>query len=242
MRLLFNDRLAPITETIGFLEAPMHAAVQAFVEWQRTIHERLGRTIAQQPLSGSLEQHLLALLPLTSVLRERYLFLPTASPWIAYVDNGHQGTDAFSTMSFLAQRLGCRGLRVTAAPDTIEGEFRGARGRYGGLVLEVYGPEPTHFLNYVRSISLVNDGGRWDFNQGGTPFPFERLESYSARRQRDRFTSEMLESYLSALGLSPFEEGFYLPRAGEGGILVEQSGTRPEGMRDFTLAEARADF
>src|SRR5215217_9059618 len=138
MRLLFGGRLAPITSTVGFLEAPLDDAVRAFVDWERSVHEPLGTSVTQRPVAGGLEEVLLSLLPLTSVVRRRYLFIPTASPWVAFFDNGHRGTDAFSVMSYLAERLGCRGMRVTAIPDTIEGEFRGARGQYGGVVLEVY--------------------------------------------------------------------------------------------------------
>src|ERR1044071_4333261 len=229
MRLLLGGRLAPITSTVGFLEAPLDDAVRAFVDWDRSVHEPLGVSVTRRPVTGGLEEALLSLLPLTSVVRRRHLFVPTAGPWVAFFDNGHRGTDAFSVMSYLAQGLRCRGMSVTAVPDTIEGEFVGARGQYGGLVLEVYGPERTHFLNYVRSISLVNDGANWDFSQHGTPFPFEDVSRYSARRKRDRFTFEMLERYLSEQGLSPFEEEFYLPDSAGAAQLVERLGPAPPG-------------
>ena len=238
MQLLFDEKLAPITSTIGFLEVPREIAVDAFHRWHRKIYEPLGNWPSRRSVTGTLEHVLLSLLPLTSVWRPRSLFIPTDSPWTAFVDNGHQGTDAFPPMSYLAERLGCRGMRVTAVPDTIEGEFRGARGHYGGVVWEVYGPEATHFLNYVRSISAVNDGGRWDFHQSGTPFPFEEIDRYRARRVRDRFTVEMLARYLAALGMRPFDEDFYLP----GSLtaeLIELHGPQPPASREFSLAEAQ---
>jgi len=235
MRLLFGGRLAPITSTVGFLEAPLDDAVRAFVDWQGSVYEPLGISVTQRPVTGGLEEVLLSLLPLTSVVRRRYLFVTTASPWVAFFDNGHGGTDAFSVMSYLARSVRCRGMRVTAVPDTVEGEFKGARGQYGGLALEVYGPEMTYFLNFVRSINLIHDGPSWDFSHGGTPFPFEDVSRYGARRKKDRFTFEMLERYLSELGLAPFDEEFYLPDAAQ---LVEKRGPAPTGMREFTLLEA----
>jgi hypothetical protein len=238
MRLLLGGRLAPITSTMGFLEAPLDVAVRAFVAWQRSVHEPLGISITSRPVTGKLEEVLLLLLPLTSVVRRRSLFIPTSSSWLAFFDNGHQGTDAFSVMSYLAQGLRCRGMRVTAIPDTIEGEFGGARGQYGGLALEVYGPERTHFLNYVRSISLINDGGTWDFSQGGTPFPFEDVSRYSARRKKERFTFAMLERYLAKLGLSPFDEKFYVPDSVGAARFFEKHGPAPRDMREYTLSEA----
>lgn len=235
MRELLGGRLAPVTGTIGFLEAPLAAAVKGFLDWERPIHEPLGRSLSARPVSGTLEEALRALLPLTDTLRQRHLFVPTASRWCAFFDNGHQGTDAVSTMSGLAQRLGCRGARVTAIPDTIEGESRGAKGRYGALVLELYGPEPTHFLNYVRTIGAVNDGGRWSFAAAGTPLPFEECEAYGARRIRDRFTFDLLERYARALGLNPFDEDFYLPRPGAEAWLIEKQGAFPPQLRTFSL-------
>ncbi len=239
MRLLLDGRLAPITSTIGFLEAPAAEAAAAFLDWYRGIHEPLGRRLTERRVGGGLEPALLSLLPLVSVLRTKHLFVPTASPWCAFFDNGHRGTDAFSVMSWLAQRLGCRGRRVTAVPDTIEGEYKGARGEYGAVVLEVYGPERTHFLNYQRSIGAVHDGDRWSFDAGGTPFPFEETERYRARRVRDRFTFDMLERYLRKLGLSAFDEDFYLPGPGAEAVLIEQTGARPAGAREFGLEELR---
>jgi hypothetical protein len=239
MRLLFEGRLAPITTEIGFLEVSAERAVAAFLDWMRPIHEPLGRQFREVRVSGGLEEALLRLLPLVNIIRTRNLFIPTASPWCAYFDNGHQGTDSFSAMSYLAQRLGCRGMRVVAVPDTIEGEFRGAKGHYGAVILEVYGPERTDWLNTVRSISALHDGGRWDFHAGGTPFPFEETERYQARRIRDRFTFDMLERYLKQLGLSPFDEDFYLPGPGAEAVLIERTGLLPPGMREFGLEALR---
>lgn len=239
MRQLLDGRLAPITSTIGFLELPAAQAASGFLDWMRAIHEPLGRRLSERRAGGGLEQVLRRLLPLVSIMRTRYLFVPTASPWCAFFDNGHQGTDAFSVMSHLAERLGCRGMRVTAIPDTIEGESKGAKGEYGAMVLEVYGPERTHFLNCRRSICALHDGDRWDFQAGGTPFPFEETERYRARRIRDRFTFDMLERYLRQLGLSPFEEDFYLPGPDAEAWLIEQTGANPAGMREFGLEALR---
>ena len=133
-------------------------------------------------------------------------------------------------------------MRVLASPNKIEGEFREARGRYGGLALEIYGPRSNPILNYERVVALINDGGRWSFDQSGTPLPFEQVGRYSQRRKRDRFTFEMLERYLAELGLAPFREDFYLPESGGPAWLVERQGPWPPGLRELTLAEARAGF
>jgi hypothetical protein len=139
-------------------------------------------------------------------------------------------------MSVMARRLSIRGLRVVAVPHTL----RGDQGRYGAVMLDVFGPEqPGKIHNYVRALEVANDGGRWVFEQSGEPFPFEQVERYQERRVRDRFTFEMLKDYLRHLGLSPFEEDFYLPE-GTPAWMVEKTGTFTPKQRDYTLEEARA--
>jgi len=235
--LLLEDRWAPVTSTMGFLELGAEQAAQAFATWQRELMTPRGITVEVLPVSGTLEQVLSRLLPLTSGERQRrYLFIPTRSAWTAYVENGWTGTDAASPMSYMARRLSIRCLRVVAVPHTL----RGDRGRYGAVMLEVYGPEqPGKISNTVRALAAANDGGRWVFEQSGEPFPFEQVEQYQARRVRDRFTFEMLKDYLRHLGLAPFEEDFYLP-PGSCAWLIQKTGPFNTVLREYTLEEARA--
>jgi hypothetical protein len=235
--LLLEDRWAPVTSTMGFLELDAEQAAQAFATWQRGLPTSHDRTVEVLPVSGTLEQVLSSLLPLTSGERQRrYLFIPTRSAWTAYVNSVWTGTDAASAMSVMARRLSIRCLRVVAVPHTL----RGDRGRYGSVMLDVFGPEqPGKINNYVRSIYAANDGGRWVFGHSGEPFPFEQVEQYQARRVWDRFTFEMLKDYLRHLGLAPFEEDFYLP-PGSSAWLIQKTGPFTTAGRDYTLAEARA--
>jgi hypothetical protein len=76
-----------------------------------------------------------------------------------------------------------------------------------------------------------------EFEEGGTPFEFEEQERYKAKDVMERFTFEMLERYVQALGLSPFEESFYRP---EEAILVEERGPRPSDLREYSLEEVQA--
>ncbi|HYO51850.1 hypothetical protein [Archangium sp.] len=235
--LLLEDRWAPVTSEMGFLETDAEHSARAFAEWQAGLHAPRGIAVEVRPVPGSLEQALSALLPLTSPEVRRHLFMPTRSPWTAYVENTRGGTDAASAMRYMARTLGCRGLRVVAVPNT----YRKGEGRYGAVMLEVYGPHRTHWLNYVRAVGASNDGGRWVFDQSGEPFPFEKLEQYQARRVRDRFTFDMLKEYLRHLGLSPFEEDFYLPQ-GAPAWLVEKTGPVVPSHKEYTLAQAREDL
>jgi hypothetical protein len=233
--LLLDDRWAPAASEMGFLETDVEHAARAFTGWQAGLEASRGIAVQVQPVLGTLEQALSTLLPLTSPERRRYLFMPTRSAWTGYVDNARSGTDAASAMAYMSRTLGCRGLRVVAVPNT----YRKGKGRYGAVMLEVYGPHRTAWINTVRVVSASNDGGRWVFDQFGEPFPFEKVERYQERRVRDRFTFDMLREYLLHLGLSPFEEGFYLPE-GAPAWLVEKTGPVASPYKEFTLAEARA--
>jgi hypothetical protein len=235
--LLLEDRWAPVTSTMGFLELGAEQAAQAFATWQRGLMTPRGISVEVLPVSGTLEQVLSSLLPLTSGETQRELFIPTRSAWTAYVENGWTGTDAASPMSSMARRLSIRCLRVVAVPHTLR-KHQG--GRYGAVMLDVFGPkQPGKLHNYVRAVEVANDGGRWVFEQEGEPFPFEQVEKYQARRVRDRFTFEMLKDYLRHLGLEPFEEDFYLP-PGSRAWLVQKSGPFTTVGREYTLEGARA--
>ncbi|WP_224368839.1 hypothetical protein [Hyalangium versicolor] len=234
--LLLEDRWAPVTSTTGFLELGTEQAARAFATWQEGLMTPRGITVEVLPVSGSLEQALSSLLPLTSGETQRHLFIPTRSAWTAYLENGWTGTDAASPMRYMARRLSIRCLRVVTVPHTL----RGNQGRYGAVMLDVFGPEqPGKILNYVRSIYAANDGGRWVFGHSGEPFPFEQVEKYQARRLRDRFTFEMLKDYLHHLGLAPFNEDFYLP-PGSRAWLIQKTGPFTTVGREYSLEEARA--
>lgn len=234
--LLLEDRWAPVTSTMGFIELGAEQAARAFATWQSGLMTPRGITVEVLPVSGTLEQVLSSLLPLTSGETQRHLFIPTRSAWTAYVENGWTGTDAASPMRSMARRLSIRCLRVVAVPHTL----RGNQGRYGAVMLDVFGPEqPGKIHNYVRALGASNDGGRWVFDEEGEPFPFEQVEQYQARRVRDRFTFDMLRDYLRHLGLAPFEEDFYLP-PGTCAWLIQKTGPFTTVGREYTLEEARA--
>src|SRR6188768_3186725 len=103
MQLLFNDQVAPITSEIGFLETDARSAAQGFIEWQTPIQRNRDVSLRQSVVKGSLREVLDHLLPLTSVERRKFLFVPTVSRWSAYFDNGFQGADAASVVSYLAK-------------------------------------------------------------------------------------------------------------------------------------------
>lgn len=236
MKLLFDDSLAPITSTIGFIKATTSEAARAFVEWQRPIQSARSVEILARPAHGKMEHLLLELLPLTSVENRRFLFIPTiGGKWTAFFDNGHKGTDAASAMSVMSRHLKTDTVRVVAVENTIKSDVGNAGGRYGAIMFELFGVTP-------RSIAVANDGGRWKFVQVGTPLPAENVSAYSYKKIQERFTFDALASLLLSLGLEPFSPDFYRATESSPAILVEKTGPHAPAMKEFSLSDVRSRF
>jgi len=236
--LLFGDRLAPITSSMGFLETEPQLAAGEFSRWQDEIKSALGISVERREVRGGLEEVLLSLLPLRMAGATRRLFVPTTGTWTAYLDNNYRGTDP-AAIAYLAQRLTCRTIWIVAKPHTLRSSGTPRQGRQGALIIEVYGPERTEHLNLIREIRLQNDAGKWEFYIQGAPFPFEETKAYESRRKTDRFNFDMMKRYLRELGLRAFDSDFYQPTSGVGAFLVELSGKLPPAGRDVSLDEAR---
>ncbi|MGI4831347.1 MAG: hypothetical protein ACRYFU_24680 [Janthinobacterium lividum] len=225
MESLLNNRLTPITDAFGFLQCDLQKAVDAYSAWQTPIQAARFVRLEQSVLKGSLEEDLLGLLPLTSVERRRFLFIPTASSWTAFFDNGHQSTDAFSPLSYLARTIGCQALRVFYIPD---GTFVS---KHPARLFELYGPDKTDWLNVIRSVGAISDK-RWVFHATGAVQSFEQTDRYALKTVKDRFTPEMLDQYLRALGIRAFQEDFYLSTQA---ILLSKQGPVAPNLREFGL-------
>jgi hypothetical protein len=231
MNLLFDDKYAPITKEIGFLECDIKSVCAAYQLWETEILRQYKMRIELENVEGNLESVLRNLLPLTTPIRTRLAFVPTQSAWTAYFDNGPRGTDATGVVKVLAEKLNCRGIRTVLVPNTMPSKpSKEARGRYGATMLEVYGPDRKP----IRIIYAANDGGRWVFGESGVPFPFEETARYAAKKIRDKFTGEMLDDYLKHLGIAAFDETFYVP-SNTGSILARKLGKLPDNLREIPL-------
>lgn len=239
MNLLLNDSYAPITSEIGFIKCPASTVVKAFVEWQSKIYADSERRlkIESSQFYGDLSQALDKLLPITSPERQRQLFIQTAGDWTAYFDNGKLGTDSAPVVSTLCRKLGCEGVRAAHIPHTLDEEEGTKKGQYGATIFEIYGPQQTDFLNIVRSVCLGYDGGRWSFSATGTEQSFESVDVYKSKLMKDRFTPEMLNSYLQAMGINMFDASYY--ESNDGCYLVEKIGATLSNMKSFSLKEIR---
>lgn len=237
LKPLYNDALAPITTEVGFLQCGVEKAASIFFNWHTKICYPLGQTVDTQNLIGpSLDILLKKLLPLTD-LHLRFLFVPTKTNWTAYFDNGWRGADPASVTSYLAEEIGCLGIRAAWEPHTLKGDH----GQFGAAVFEVY-DRPNPILNVRRSVALIHDGYKWDFETSGEPFPFEQTERYKARRKTDRFTPEMLDTYLKELGIDAFSEDFYFATKQNPAKLISTKGAIPKSVKQYSLEAAREDY
>ena len=217
---LLDDRFAPITFSIGFLEAPFTSVIDADSAWRSAIGNYPTR-----PLAGDLPELLSALLPLTGPLA-RHLWVEASDGWTAYFDNFINGGDPWGTIVQLSTSLGCRGVMCTCVPATPT--------TYGGTRFDLYGQAPTMSFNCTRTVAAIDDDG-WVWSAEGAVQPFEETDAYRARRIRDRLTPAMIDRYCRALGIRAFDADFYR----RSGLLVTNGNLRSE-PRAETLAEAQA--
>lgn len=225
--MLLDDECYPTTAEIGFIELHVAEAARIYPKlWKPEVRVR---ATSQR---GSLKDALYKLLPLTSVERRRRVFVQTASRWTAYFDNGWRGTDAYATMSSMAEHR-CLGMRVVADPPAWGGVRRALD--CPATIWDVYGPEGAAGVNWVRSIAAIDEGGgQWTFNQGGEAFPFEDVTRYSARRIRDRFPVELLLEYLTHFDIDLFNADFYRGPA----IMLELTSPKHPQTTEYPTFEA----
>lgn len=137
--------------------------------------------------------------------------------WSVLLTNGPLGTDVGMLPSLATREWGCRAIRATCV-EAREHAFP-------ARVLEVFGPDGAPPLMVVRSITAMNDGGRWVFETFGEPFAFERLDEYQHRLKRCRFTCSLLYEYLRELGVHIDCEPDW-PRA----LVVEEDPSRSRSL------------
>jgi len=226
-----DDEISLLTLEIGFLRCPVKVATSAFLDWSREIQSKRGVELVSERRFGPIRELLGALLPLTTVETRRFLFAPTNSKWTAYFENRYGDGGIPSTISYLSEIIGCRGVRATAVRDTIDATHR--HGQYGATILEIYSARPTEFVNTERSIFAANDGGKWKFEAHGKPQEFENLQAYMTRRIKERFTPEMLQKYLNALGIDAYDEKFYRPSSEHPAYFIEKHGPTAVGLRKY---------
>jgi len=123
MKLLLDDRYAPITSGMGFIKYPAKLAAEHFAGDKAKVPDSDGRMLKITAVSGSLEDKLRALLPLQAIDVRRRMFIQTNSEWTAYVNSNHSGTDADMLMMVLADELACDCINIACIENTLTGAY-----------------------------------------------------------------------------------------------------------------------
>lgn len=114
------------------------------------------------------------------------------------VNNSRGGSDYNDYVCLLPRHLECRFARVLCTPGRIWTD---------GVDQQVMQYQATIFDlrdrsgECIRSVTCMNDGGRWTFREQGLPHPVESSFPYDHRRKRQRFTPEHMRRLLDAYGL-----------------------------------------
>lgn len=211
---LLNGSFAPTTWKIGFVESPADVVAGAYENWKGALP---GYSVAASaaPRDATLSDVLRFLEPLTGPISMKTVIVPTRGAWTAVFEGHVNGGDPDSTVGYLAEKIECRGLAVSAVPSA---PAPGAgEARLGSVGFSLVGPEETDWLNRVRVVHVIEEStGRWKFVTDGEIQDFEETGAYDARRVVDRLDVGRLAEYCGRLmGIDPFLESSYVPERSE---------------------------
>lgn len=216
----------PVTYDFGAIESDLDTILPI----RAKMYEDADLELETRWLSGSLDECFATLEPL-SPAPYKELFLATRFGWTVFFSNGVRGSDPFLPMLQLSRAIGVTALRACATP---------ASARYQAVILEVYNAPHAGGTKFGRrrTIAAANDGGRWVFEQSGAPFAFEDTARYDARKKRDRFTCDMLFSYLESLGVPRPSDDVLQSDGHCRGLLLSR--TIRDNRLKYSLDEAKA--
>jgi hypothetical protein len=135
----------------------------------------------------------------------RLVLIETRSSHTAIWNNAWRSRGWFEMAFPLTNRLRVDDVFYLSEQKTIVKSEGALRGQWGAIQLIRIAAG-----SIVRSISLVNDGGRWVFTTQGDPAPFEDTPQYGARVKTERFTHAMLSRYLAAMNMFPFDDDYFI--------------------------------
>jgi hypothetical protein len=237
---LYSNKLAPITTSMGFIQADIQSVVDEFHVWIQEINSRLDRqlSIDDSKITGDLETVLRNLLPLQRSNSDKFVLIPTSSNWTAILDNGFRGTDPL-TIGYMAEKLNCLACWFVARPHAIKSIGISREGRQGALIFELYGPKHTEWLNLLRQVRLEYILGKWEFSEFGKPLPFEDTEEYQVQKVSDKFSFNSLSHCLRELDITSFSPEFYLPPESNTASLIQIQGGEIMPGTSLSLQQAR---
>lgn len=196
----FQRRFNPVSSSICFVNAPIEKIAPFWLKWNNDIFCELGWQVKFEEINGTLEDKLLALLPLNG---RKNLLTETGDGGVAYFAN-HPSSPAIEC----EPGLWCETFKLRQIWIMCDDIKPG----------DAIGSVQFNYFDYAvtprkQRIVYAYKDGRWSFNQHWEPLPFEDLEAYKEKRIRDRLTPEMVERYCQEFGINPYDTDFYKGRA-----------------------------
>lgn len=218
--MISDQSVQYLLREIGCVEDELNNVATAYLEWQERVLAPFGAYCVKRTVKGTFPEVLSELLPLVEPVRTKAVFWPLHSGRTAFTDNRKSGADAASTASVLAKILGTSALRAAHKPESPR--------TFEGTAFELY----DHMGTATRTLFAINEDGRWEFGETGTPLSFEKGNAFTGDRIRDRFTGDMLTRYLDELGCNP--RSVRLNSSGQlVAVLVERRGSAPKGFTEY---------
>ena len=179
-----------LTDGLGLVARPLDECQRGLDGW------RLGQRSLWSILRPSHDfQEVISFLSHLTYPATRHVMVPFDNVTV-FINNQLAGSDFADHALILCTRLGARTAR---AVDTPSRSWSAGTERevltHEARIVEVYQDG-----NLLRSVTCMNDGGRWIFDCAGEPQPVEQSFDYQARRKRDRFTPANLKALLEAFG------------------------------------------
>lgn len=207
----FLNRYAPTTTHIAFLDESPHKLADFIYAREVDLNSQyeFPTQVQRSEVEADLDTKLELLLPLTS-MNDRTLICKTESNWSAYITNGINGGDVHSQPHYLASILKVRSVGIIMVADVPGGQPGSMQFVYrdGTQTKEIMTRHGPYAEMPSRSIAAHKES-RWEFHAHGEPLPFEDVDRYSAKKIKDRLTTEMIEQYCAALGIHIFDPSFF---------------------------------
>ena len=186
----------------GLVEAPLERCIERLVGGEvhgRSVGEPAEVDGVDEPLHSTRAQAIAYLNALTHPEMRRVLFAVN-DRWTAVVNNRREGSDFDNDQHLFAALCRARTCRVVDRPGRIDavGTYK-VRQEYPARIFVLADADAST----ARSVTCALDGDRWVFETSGTPLAAEADFPYTARRKRDRFTSEHLQQLVVAIGAAP---------------------------------------
>ncbi len=124
----------------------------------------------------------------------------------AFVNNCRNGSDYADYVYHLPRHLACRFARFVCTRPRIwtNGTDREVMS-YEARIFDLHDSAGES----IRTVTCMDDGGRWVFETRGEALPVESTFPYTARRESDRFTAEHLHELARQCGFSVPDEAAF---------------------------------